>query len=215
MFKDMRTLFGAYLIIAGVLIGLQQFGFLGGEWGEIFFGGLWALGAIYFAGLYRQNRAQWWFGFVALLLAGLTLANLLDLLVPAIGNLVGGAIFLGMIGVGFLVAYSRNKSSWWAIIPAGVMFSLAAVSIADALPEKLPFDEGGLLFLGIGLTFLVLSFVTVNGERLSWGIFPAIILIGFGLFVALGQAAAWNIIWPSLLILFGLYFLVNSLLRRA
>ena len=59
MFKDMRTLFGAYLIIAGVLIGLQQFGFLGGEWDEIFFGGLWALGAIYFAGLYRQNRAQW------------------------------------------------------------------------------------------------------------------------------------------------------------
>ena len=215
MFKDMRTLFGAYLIIAGILIGLQQFGFLGGEWDEIFFGGLWALGAIYFAGLYRQNRTQWWFGFVALLLAGLTLANLLDLLVPAIGNLVGGAIFLGMIGVGFLVAYSRNKSSWWAIIPAGVMFSLAAVSIADALPEKLPFDEGGLLFLGIGLTFLVLSFVTVNGERLSWGIFPAIVLIGFGLFVALGQAAAWNIIWPSLLILFGLYFLVNSLLRRA
>jgi len=213
MFKDMRTLFGAYLIIAGVLIGLQQFGFLGGEWGEIFFGGLWALGAIYFAGLYRQNRAQWWFGFVALLLAGLTLANLLDLLVPAIGNLVGGAIFLGMIGVGFLVAYSRNKSSWWAIIPAGVLATLAVVTGLDNILTG-GIDTGGIFFLGLGATFALVAVLPTPHGQMKWAFIPAVVLIIIGLFVIGAATDLLNYIWPVALILAGAVILFRGFIWR-
>jgi hypothetical protein len=213
MFKDMRNVFGVFLILAGVAAALQQFGILGGQWNDALFVGLFAIGAVYFYNRYRENQVHWWFGLLALLLAGLSISNLLDIFLPAIGEIISGAIVLGAIGAGFLIAYLRNRSNWWAIIPAGVMFSLAAVSVADSLPGSLPFDSGGLLFFGMGLTFLALSFMTTGGQRLAWGIFPAIVLIAFGFFVGFGQAASWNYIWPALIILFGLYFLVSSLRR--
>jgi hypothetical protein len=212
MFKDMRIVFGIFLILAGIAAGLQQFGVLGGQWNDALFVGLFAIAAVYFYNRYRENQVHWWFGLLALLLAGLSISNLLDIFLPTVGEIISGAIFLGAIGAGFLIAYLRNRANWWAIIPAGVMFSLAVVSVADSLPG-LPFDSGGLLFFGMGLTFLVLSFMTAGGQRLSWGIFPAIVLIAFGFFVGFGQAASWNYIWPALIILFGLYFLVSSLRR--
>ncbi len=213
MFKDMRSVFGIFLILAGIAAALQQFGILGGQWNDALFAGLFAIAAVYFYNRYRDNQTHWWFGLLALLLAGLSISNLLDIFLPAVGHIISGAIFLGAIGAGFLIAYLRNRTNWWAIIPAGVMFSLAVVSIADSLPGTLPFDSGSLLFFGMGLTFLVLSFMRIGGRRLSWGIFPAIVLIGFGFFVGFGQSASWNYIWPALIILFGLYFLVSSLRR--
>ena len=213
MITNFRTVLGLLLILGGILLALQQFGLIGGDFGDAVFTGLYVLGAYYFYGMYRQNRSAWWFGFLALLLTGLTIANLLNIFVPTVGEIVGGGIFLGMIGLGFLIAYFRDRTSWWAIIPAGVMLSLAAVSIIDDLPITLDFESGGILFLGMGITFLILSFMRSGSERLSWAIFPAVVLIVFGLFVGFGQAAAWGYIWPALIILFGLYFLISSLRR--
>jgi hypothetical protein len=141
----------------------------------------------------------------------MTLTNLLNLLVPSLGDNIGGAIFLGAIGAGFLVAYARQRANWWAIIPAGVLFTLAVISVVDNFPGVLPFESGALLFFGIGLTFLTISFMNIEGQRFSWALIPAIVLIAFGVFVGFGQTASWNIIWPALIILFGAYFLVSSL----
>ena len=214
MSKNFNTIFGILLIVAGSLLALQQFGYLGGNVGDALFTGLWALGAIYFGNMYLRDRAQWWFALIALVLAGLTLTNLLDLFLPPVGEVIGGGLFLGAIGAGFLVAYARQRSNWWAVIPAGVLFTLAIISIVDDLPgTPLPFDSGALLFFGIGITFMVISFLNVEGQRLSWAMIPAIVLIAFGLFVGFGQAESWNYIWPSLIILFGIYFLITSLRR--
>ena len=213
MITNLRTVLGILLILGGVLLALQQFGIIGGDFGDAVFTGLYALGAYYFYGLYRNSRNQWWFGFLALLLTGLTITNLLDIFVPSVGGVVGGGIFLGMLGLGFLIAYFRDRASWWAIIPAGVMFSLALVAIVDDLPLTLPFESGGILFLGMGITFFILSFIRVGTERLTWAIFPAIVLAAFGLFVGFGEEAAWGYIWPALIILTGLYFLVSAIRR--
>lgn len=211
MGKNFNTIFGILLIVAGLLLGAQQLGYLGGSVVDALFTGIWALGAIYFANLYMRDRAQWWFALVAFILASLTLTNLLDLFVPRLGETIGGAIFLGAIGAGFLVAYARQRANWWAIIPAGVLFTLAIISIFNNLPSVLPFETGALLFFGIGLTFLVISLMKIEGQRFSWALIPAIVLLAFGFFVGFRQTESWNYIWPSLIILFGAYFLISSL----
>lgn len=212
--RNYRTLFGLVLIVAGVLLALQQFNYLQGNWSDALIGGLAALAAIYFLDVYRKDRAQWWFGMLAFIFLGLAINNLLDVFAPALGDAIGGVIFLAAIGIGFLIAFLHSSANWWALIPAGVMFSLASVAVFDDLGTSLPLNSGGLLFIGLGLTFLILTRVNVNGERLNWAIFPAIPLLIFGLFVGFGSASLWNYIWPSLIILFGLYFLVSAIRKR-
>lgn len=214
MKRDYGTLFGILLILAGVLLGLQQYGYLRGEWSDAVFVGLWALGALFLYDLYRKNREQWWFGLAAFTLAGLAVTNALDLFFPPVGEALGGFIFLGAIGAGFIIVYRRNAINWWALIPAGVMFSLAVISVLDDLPMQLPFDSGSILFFGIGLTFLILSQMRVGEERLSWAIYPAIPLLILGVVVGFGQAASWNYIWPSVIIVLGVYFLIEALRSR-
>jgi uncharacterized membrane protein len=214
MNTNIRSLLGILLIGTGVILGLQQFNILGGGWDDALFAVLFAVGALYFYNLFRQNRAQWWFAFVALILSGLAIADLLDVFLPAVGDLIGGAVFFGAIALAFILVYRSDRNNWWALIPAGVMLSLAAVTIADELPSNLPFETGGLLFLGMGLTFFVLYFTKVAGQQLSWAIFPAISLTAFGLFVGFEETASWNYIWPSFIILVGVYFLISSL-RKA
>lgn len=214
MQRDYRTLFGVLLIGAGALLALQQFGYLQGDWNDALFAGLWALGSLYFYDLYRQNKAQWWFGLVAFILGGLAVTNALDLILPPVGDVIGGGLFLGAIGVGFIIAYRRSPENWWALIPAGTLFSLALISILNDLPLDLPFDPGGILFIGIGLTFLALTQITANGEKLSWAFFPAIPLFALGMFVSFGRAETWNLIWPSLLVLVGAYFLIEAIRKR-
>ena len=214
MKRDYRSLFGLLLILGGVLLILQQYNYLQGEWSDAVFAGLWGLGALYFYDMFRRDRAQWWLGMVALILSGIAVNHVLDLFFPPLGEVIGGAFFLAAIGVGFLIAYRRNAANWWAVIPAGVMFTLAAISVVDDLSTNLPFETGGLLFIGIGLTFLFLTQIRIEGERLTWAIFPALPLLVLGLFVGLGRVASWNYIWPALLIVLGAYFLIDALRKR-
>ncbi len=214
MKRDYRTIFGLLLILAGVLVGLQQFNLLQGSWGDAVFVGLWALAALYFYDMYRKNENQWWFGLLTLIFGSMALGSGLDLVLPGIGDAIGGAIFLGAIGLGFLLVYWRFHGNWWALIPAGVMFTLAIIAIVDALPFEMPFESGALLFLGIGITFLVLSRIQVKGENLSWAIFPAVPLLLLGILIGFGTASSWNYVWPALIILFGVYFLVEAFRRK-
>ncbi|MCW5876358.1 MAG: hypothetical protein KIS85_05680 [Anaerolineales bacterium] len=213
MQRDYRTIFGVLLIAGGLLMALQQLGYLGGQWGDALFAGIWALGALYFFDRSRSENNPW-FGFIALILGGLAASNLLDLFIAPIGEALGGAIFLGAIGAAFVLVYRREPNNWWALIPAGVMFSLASISLLNDLRLDLPFDTGGLLFIGIGLTFLLISRLRSAGEGLGWAVFPAIALLLFGLFVAFDAALPWNYVWPALLILAGAFSLLQAMRKN-
>jgi hypothetical protein len=213
MERNSRTLFGSLLIIAGVLLLLQRLNFIGGQWNDAVFAVLYGLGVIYFAQMYRADRSRWWPGLLAFILAGVTIGNLLEIFLPGQADNYAGSVVLFMIGLGFLLIYLSNRINWWANIPSGVMFSLTAVTLLEELSPRIGFEAAGLLFIGLGLTFLSLYFLRVEGQQLSWAVFPAIPLIIFGLFVSFEQREAWNFIWPAVIILFGVYFLVGSLRR--
>jgi hypothetical protein len=132
---DPRIIIGTLLILAGGLGFLQAFGFLEDAsdifWGIVFL----AAGAVFlflFAGSFASGG--WWAAFPGFVLAGI---GVLILLPDALDS-IGGAIFLGAIGLSFWAVYLTGRDRWWAIIPGGVLFTLAIVS---ALPEQL-FSEG-------------------------------------------------------------------------
>ena len=213
MQRNSRTLLGSLLIISGALLLLQRLDYIGGQAFDAVRAVIFGLGIIYFIQLYREDRSRWWPGLVAFIFAGLTIGYLIEIFFPGRANNFSGSIFLFMLGLGFLLIYFSNRINWWAIIPSGVMMSLTAVTLLDDLAPQFRFESGGALFIGLGLTFLVLYFLPVEGQKLSWAIFPSIILIIFGLFVGFERQEAWSFIWPSLIILFGIYFLVGSLRR--
>ena len=64
MKRDYRTLFGLLLILGGVLLVLQQYNYLQGEWSDAVFAGLWAW-ARYFSTIFSNGTAPnggsaWW-----------------------------------------------------------------------------------------------------------------------------------------------------------
>jgi len=172
---DPRIVIGSLLILAGGLGFLQAFGFLRNAsdifWGLIFL----AAGGIFlfmFAGGFASG--QWWAAIPGLVLAGI---GVLILLPDSLDNL-GGAVFLGAIGLSFWLIYLSGRERWWAIIPGGVLLTLALVS---ALPERIfgGEDTGGIFFLGLALTFLLVALLA----NMRWAYWPAGALGVFGAFL--------------------------------
>lgn len=201
---DPRVIFGTLLILAGGLGILQAFGFLQDAsdlfWGIVFL----ATGAVFlfvFASSFASGT--WWAAFPGFVLAGIGVLILL----PDALDRIGGAIFLGAIGLSFWAVYLTGRGRWWAIIPGGVLFTLAIVS---ALPENLFGGEGsgGVFFLGLALTFLLVALLA----NMRWAYWPAGILGIFGLFLFFqSQVSVLSYLAAGALILAGGYIVLRSL----
>jgi hypothetical protein len=61
------------------------------------------------------------------------------------------------------------------------------------------------LFLGIGLTFLLLSILPTPQGRLRWAIVPGGILILFSVIIGATSTSILRFFWPVVLILAGIY----------
>ncbi len=213
MKQNYRAIFGVLLILAGVLLIGQEFGIIGGGWDEIMLGLAFGAGSFFFATMFLVDRSRWWAALVAFIFLGLAASQLIEVFLPsASGSIIGGT-FLGLTGLGFLAIYFLDRTMWWAIIPAGVLVSLTAVTIVEDIPTVSGFESGGLLFLGLGLTFLVLYFLPVQGSRLTWAIYPALSLLVFGILIGFAELEAWAIIWPSMIIVAGLAFIIGAFRR--
>jgi len=201
---DPRIVIGTLLILAGGLGFLQAFGILRDAsdvfWGIVFLvaGGTFLL---MFAGGFSSG--QWWAAIPGLVLAGI---GVLILLPDSLDNL-GGAVFLGAIGLSFWLVYLSGRDRWWAIIPGGVLVTLAVVS---ALPDKLfgGTDSGGVFFLGLALTFLLVALLA--GMR--WAYWPAGALGVFGVFLFFqSQVYLLSYIAAAALIGVGVVIILRSL----
>ena len=204
---DARTIntVGAILLIGvGILLLLQNFGILGGVvaliWSLIF-----AAGGLIFLYMFLTNRTQWWAIIPGFTLLGLAALIALDQFLPRIGDALGGTIFLGGIGLAFWVIYFLNREHWWAVIPGGVMFTVALIAGLDAAFEGA--ETGGVLFLGLGLTFGLLSFLPTPQGRMKWALIPAAVLLVMGLLITAATTGILAYLWPSALIVAGLYLL--------
>jgi hypothetical protein len=201
---DARIIIGTLLILAGGLGFLQAFGFLRNAsdifWGLVFL----AAGGIFlfmFAGGFASGG--WWAAFPGFVLAGI---GVLILLPDALDE-IGGAIFLGAIGLSFWAVYLTGRDRWWAIIPGGVLFTLAVVS---ALPENWigGADSGGVFFLGLAATFLLVALLA----NMRWAYWPAGVLGVFGAFLFFqSQVYLLSYIAAAALIVVGAFIILRSL----
>jgi hypothetical protein len=206
-----RTFWGILLIVGGIVFLLQNMGII--EQGEIFFALLLAVGGLAFISVYFQDRANWWAlipGIVLLAVATMLFLTVLNLGLP---DELGGVIVLGGIGLAFLLVYLSNRENWWAIIPAGVMFTLTAViALEDLAPG---FEIGGFFFLGLGLTFAVVAILPTPQGQMRWALIPAGILTAIGLLIIAALSNLINFIWPVVLILVGLFLVMRTLVWRS
>lgn len=214
MFKDYRNILGLILILAGILLGLQELGVFTGSTRDAIFTAAFGLTSVLLFSIFLSDRRRWWAVVAALTLMGLAITSLLDMVAPNLGNEVGGPVFMGLMAFGFILIYILDRRMWWAIIPGGILLSIALVALFDEMNTPLPFEPGGVLFMGMGVTFLLLALVRDNGKRLGWGVYPGVPLFIFGLAIAFGSQAMWSVIGPLMLIAGGAFIIFNSLRKK-
>jgi len=101
---DVRAIGGILLIVVGILLLLQNFWILGVVvaliWALIF-----AAGGLIFLYMFLTNRTRWWAVIPGFGLLGLAALIALDGFLPQVGEVLGGMIFLGGVGLAFWVIY--------------------------------------------------------------------------------------------------------------
>jgi hypothetical protein len=208
-----RYALGALMIILGGIALLQSLNLLvlqGDIWGLIFgvlFGGV----GLAFLYVFFTNHDRWWAVIPGVILLALGTMMIFTTLIPAFGTF-GGSYFLAGIGAAFWVIYLFNRRFWWAIIPGGVMVTLAFV----ALP--IYFDgssiAGGVFFLGLAATFGLVALLPSGGVKMGWAWIPAAVLAVMGFIIGFAETRYFNYAWPAAIILVGLFLLVRAFQPR-
>ncbi|MBC7235408.1 MAG: hypothetical protein H5T69_06165 [Chloroflexi bacterium] len=207
--KKLSPMFwGVLLIVVGALALLQTLGIV-----NLALTVLWALvfaaGGGAFLYVYGANRAHWWALIPGMTLLAIAVVVLLSATAPEAEEAWGGTVVVGAIALSFFAIYGARREFWWALIPGGVMVSVALTTLVEALGA--PIDVGFIVLLGIGVTFLLLSFIrTQEGERLRWALIPGAIMTLIGFVVAAEQVALVQYVVPAALVALGLYFVLRS-----
>jgi hypothetical protein len=207
---DMRLFWGLLLVAGGALFLLQNLGFL--PFGEYVWALLFAAAGISFMAFFLTDRANWWAVIPGLVLLGLGAVIALSVAFPEDTPSWIGAVFLGIIGLAFWLVYLTNGAFWWAVIPAGVMTTLALVAGGSAIFGG--FEMGGLFFMGLGLTFALVGVLPTPEGRMSWAFIPASILMVMGLLIMAAATSLINLIWPVALIAVGGFMLYRAFIYR-
>lgn len=198
---DPRIVLGIVLLLGGALLLMQTLGLLQNatDW---FWGALFIVAGLAFLSLLMGGN--WWAVFPGMTLLALGVSTLLP---DSLEN-IQGLIFLGGIGLAFWIVYLMDRSKWWALIPAGALTTLAVVS---TLPDRLgSFETGGVFFLGLGLTFLLVALL----GRMGWAYYPAAALGIFGLLTTASLMSFANYIWAAALIIAGGYLIIRYFIKR-
>jgi len=146
----------------------------------LFFGLLLPFAAAYLA----DRKNNWW----ALIPGGIMLfLAMVLLLVDNVGGEWIGTMFLFLIGLTFFVVYMNNRSRWWALLVAYIMFVLSLAPAMASFGGDTAAYYGAIFLFAVALPFFVVYFRT---EDNWWAIIPAGSLTALAL-VAAAAVAGW------------------------
>jgi hypothetical protein len=198
-----NALWGILLILGGIFFLLQNFGLFAGL-SAIIWVLLFGAGGLFFLYLFLNDRHDtWWAAIPGSTLIGLATVVFLDELGPAALKPLSGPLFLASIAMGFALVYLVMPQHWWALFPAGVLTTLALVAGVDELGMR-GFDSGGIFFIGLGVTFLIVALLPIEeGRPMRWALIPAGVLIVMGLLIGASSTFLLEFFWPLALIVGG------------
>lgn len=207
-----RFFWGLILLVGGILLLLDTIGVIKG--GSIFWTVATAVVALLFLSVVAMNHVQWWALIPGTILLALSATIGLNSFIPGFSESnLNSTIILGGISLSFLLVYLVERSNWWAIIPMGVIATIAIVAINDTSSSTV-LSSGGIFFLGIGVTFALVALLPSAGGHMRWAWIPAGVLGVIGLILLITVEEYINYIWPSILIFGGLILVGRSLKKR-
>jgi hypothetical protein len=208
-----RFIAGAMLLLFGAIALLQNFNVINignNLWGLlmaiIFFGAGTAFISVLIA-----NRLNWWAAIPGTTLMAIGVIIAIPLLFPGFNSSLLGTIFLAAIGLSFWLVYFISPSNWWAIIPGGALFTLAAIA---GFSDVNGFETGSLLFIGLAMTFALVALLPANGQHMTWPWIPAGILFVFGALILFNTSQWGRYLWPVMLIVVGAVIILRPRLHR-
>lgn len=208
--SNWRILLGGLLVVVGIASFLDSLNII--PFGGLLWGVLFAFAGVAFIIYLFQNRNAWWAIIPGVVLIGLGFLILVSSIFPNFREEIGGSIFFISISIAFLIVYLMNNKFWWSIIPSGVMASLAATILVDGFTK---YEGGGVLLMGIALTFALLTILPgLEGNR-QWPFIPAGILFVVGLFAFFEDFNISSLVWAVLLIVLGVFLVVRSFIRKS
>lgn len=202
---------GLLLIVGGVLFLLENLGVFEGS--GTFWSVALALGGLFFITVFVRDRHHWWSLIPGIILLALGAMIALETFAPQVGETWTAFVILGGIALAFTLVYIVEHSNWWAIIPAGVLWTIATVAVlGDTLSGSI---TGGIMFAGIGLTFALVALLPNPVARMKWAWIPAIILLVFGLLVMAAQEKLINYVWAGAFLIGGAYLIWRALSKKS
>jgi hypothetical protein len=209
-FPILRILWGLLLILAGVLFLLDLVDYI--SIGDYQWAIILGIGGLAFFSVFIADRNQWWSLFPSFgLLIGAAIL-FLETAFPELPGDIGGAIAMAGIGLAFLIIFLINTENWWALIPAGVLISLSLGLGLSIYIDGL--EMGGVLLIGLGLTFGLIGLVPTQQGRMRWAFIPALILLAIGFIILLASFNLFLYLWPLGLIAVGVLIIYGVLKTR-
>lgn len=206
-----RLLWGLVLVIGGALLLLDTFGIFQG--GALFWTAVSAFAGVLFWALYISDHNHWWALIPGTIFLAVSATIGLNSFLPGYSDSSwNSTVILGGIALSFLLVYLVERGNWWAIIPAGILTTIAIVAVVDTGTTAIA--SGGIFFLGLGLTFLLVAILPTPYGQMRWAWIPAGILGVIGILILLSQENLINYLWPAALILGGALLILRSFVRK-
>lgn len=205
--KVMNLIWGIAVILVGILLLLITTGTI-----QIRLSIAWLFAFLFFFGFgifmgfyFAMHRTQFWPLIPGIIMLGLSLLMISSEI--GLAGDAGAGLFMIFIALSFLAVYIWHRTNWWAIIPAGMVGSVSLVIFFEGIFGV------GLMFLGMGLTFLALYFILMpTPEKHWWPLIPGGILGIMGaLFLFFRAIEFGNYVLPIGLIIVGLILIVKNI----
>lgn len=194
---------GLFLLLAGVFLLLWNLDVFG-TWGDLAWGVLYALTGLGFLIWFAFGVDHWWRAIPAFTLLSIGAVIILEWRGIDLGAWRAPIVLFGM-ALGFWAILIVRKEHWWALVPAGVLTTLGVLlglwtQLSDA-------GRPPVLYIGIGLVFLLLYVLRYDERDARWASIPAGALLLLGV-VSLANALSLPTIlaewWPIILVVAGL-----------
>lgn len=205
-----RILIGSLLIIGGIVFLLENLNIV--SLGAVFWGVLLTTIGLLFIAYFLRKRQHWWALIPGIILITLGTQQLFAFTMPEFEDRFGATYTLAGFALSFFVVYIAAPYNWWAIIPGGILLSLAGINLLEQYMVTGAVNIGGGFFLGLGFTFLLVYILPSPNNRNTWAIFPALALLLLGILVLISSEQVINYIWPTVLIAIGLVLVIRNLI---